>query len=742
MTLRTRACWLWILLGLFALRVLGQLLVALSRAPFLPPMEEWYSGLIPYPQLLLSQFLTILLYGKVCVDFSRGQGFFVTSRKWLGSGLLGFGVLYLGVMVIRYILRMSLYPSERWVGGSIPIFFHWVLASFLLIVGTYHAALTRKADPGGMKRWPIRMGRLFGVLAVSGSVLAWLGWQLAPSGLAYVLRARAPEFPVRIERGATLSTLDGVKMVAEIYHPQRLKKTPTILVRIPLVRDLMVRLFSDVVGRFWAERGYTVIFQATRGHHPSGGTYVPFRYERNDGIETLNWVARQPWWNGRLGMWGGSYFGYTQWVLADQVDPGPSALLVQICSTDWYRMFYPGGAFSLANALYWAVWSGTGRDKPPSSEVLQPGYEGLPLIEADNRTGQDIDFFNQWVTHTERDSYWADVDGSNRPESLVAPVLLMAGWYDPFLPGMLDDFVRIREGARPNVVRNTRLIIGPWRHARSLILPGGPKLRNYRLDSIEPSLAWFDQYLKNGILDTVAAPVRIFVMGRNVWRDEHEWPPARAQQRAYYLRSAGQASSVTGDGQLSIKLPIEEESPDTYVYDPVNPVPTAGGALFGPRGGISLQNAIEARPDVLVYSTPVLNKDIEVTGPIKLVLYVSTTAPSTDFTGKLIDVHPDGSAYNVSEGILRRSYQGTDQPTEIEIDLWPTSMVFLKGHRIRLEVSSSNYPRFDRNPNTGRSIGMETEMMRATQTLFHDQQNPSRVILPVIESESSDVRIE
>ncbi len=475
--LRRRARWLWILTGLFALRVIGQLLVALGWAPFLPPMEEWFSGILAYPLLLATQIVILLLYIKICLDFTRGRGYFVTPRRRLGVGLLWFGGIYLAAMILRYVLRMSLYPEERWLGGAIPIILHWVLAAFLLIVGQYHWSRTRRAARASSRShalgWLVAAGMGTCLLGCSSTIV------MKPSSalLARYLRFREPEHAVRVERGVPMITSDGVTLVSNLYRPRGLATTPTILVRLPLLKDWKVRLSADVVGYLWAQRGYTAVIQATRGRHPSGGTYVPFRYERQDGIETLRWLTQQPWWDGQLGMWGGSYFGYTQWVLADQRNPGPSALFVQICSTDWHRMFYPGGAFSLASALYWAVWSGNNLPEPPSPESLQPGFDGFPLIEADDRLGRDFSFFNDWVTHTARDSYWVEVDGEQRPESVVAPVLIMAGWYDPFLPGAIADFLRIRQSSNPAVATDSRLIIGAWAHARPVTLPGGRLLR-------------------------------------------------------------------------------------------------------------------------------------------------------------------------------------------------------------------------------------------------------------------------
>jgi hypothetical protein len=325
----------------------------------------------------------------------------------------------------------------------------------------------------------------------------------------------------------------------------------------------------------------------------------------------------------------------------------------------------------------------------------------------------------------------------------------MAGWYDPFLPSQLADFQQIQAEADRAIAQSTRLVIGPWVHAGTVTFPDGTTPRNYRLESIEPSLPWFDQHLRNEG-NPYPAPVRIYVMGANEWRDEQEWPLARTQATPFYLHSNRQANSAAGDGELRLEAvsadSLEDRGGDRFTYDPQNPVPSAGGTMLGPNSGIRPQNEVEARDDVLVYSTPPLERDTEVTGNIQLTLYVSTTAPSTDFSAKLVDVYPDGMAYNVSEGILRRDYPTVStaeelsltteiQPvTEIQIDLWPTSQVFHQGHRIRLEVSSSNYPRFDRNPNTGGFIPTEMEGAIAQQTLYHSATHPSRLILPLIPS--------
>jgi putative CocE/NonD family hydrolase len=731
---------LWALLGLFVLRVLAQALIAAGHGSFLPPWEEWFSGLVPYPQLLASQVLILLGYGKVCLDFTQRRGFFATPRRWMGTLFLAVGSLYFSTMVIRYVIRMALYPLERWTGGAIPIFFHWVLAGFLLIVGTYHRRSVPRTSP---VRHQVRRRLILAaawVVTIAG-VLGWVAYQLTPTILAVMLDARRPEHAVRIERAVAMTTSDGVRLVSDIYHPLRTLHTPTLLVRIPFSKTFTNSQFATIVGRFWAERGYTVVIQGTRGRYESGGRHTPLVDERRDGIETLAWLKQQPWFDGRLGMWGGSAFGHTQWAIADRLPSAPagrSGLMVQISSTDFHGMFYPGGAFSLASALFWAVRSRGAEDVWPDADGLRRGFDGVPLVQADDRAAGDIGFFDDWVTHQTRDEYWKAIDGDNRVATLQAPVMLMAGWFDPFLPGQLSDFERIRREAREDVARATRLVIGPWAHAETVVLPSGVRNRNYRLESLSPSISWFDRHLL--FRDAGAppdAPVRIYVMGANVWRDEREWPLRRARETTWYLQSGGHANSADGDGRLTMDLPSLDESPDTFLADPAKPVPTRGGAVIGEGAGAVPQNDVEARPDVLVYSTPPLAEDMEVTGPVSAVLYVTSSSPSADFTVKLVDVHADGTAFNVSDGILRRGYQAAtsaapSEPTAIVIALWPTSMVFRKGHRIRLEVAGSNFPRFDRNPHTGEPSATATLTAVATQTVHHGPQVPSRIVLPVV----------
>jgi putative CocE/NonD family hydrolase len=749
----TAARILWCLLGLFVLRVAGQAAVGLGYGSFLPAWEEWFSGVVAYPALLASQLVIVAVFLKICIDFTRGDGFFARPRRHLGAALLAIGSIYLGVMLVRYVLRMTLYPAERWTGGSIPIFFHWVLASFVLVMGFSHR---RTAPAAGAPKHPLARRVALGLWWTTGAaaVLAWVAYQVAPTILASVLDARRPEYAVRVERSAGMQTRDGVTLRADIFHPLRVTKTPTILVRIPFSKTVTNVLFADVVGRFWAERGYTVVIQGTRGRYESGGEHEPLVHERKDGLETLHWLESQPWFDGRLGMWGGSTFGYTQWVIADAL-PRDAALMIQISSTSFYDMFYPGGAFSLSSALFWAMRSHGSEDVWPDRAALDRGVNGWPAADADLRAvGKRVPFFQDWIRNPEWEASgsalptlnWASIDLTDRPDSrfLNAATFLMAGWFDPFLPSQLQDFKRIRARA-DKVAQDVRLVIGPWAHAVTVPLPGVPATRNYRLESLAPSIPWFDRHLRRDLEEPKTwAPVRLYVMGANVWRDEQEWPLARARETSWYLSSNGRANSASGDGRLTLAPPTTDVV-DSFESDPQNPVPTRGGSALGLGAGVEDQSDVERRQDVLVYTSDPLDADTEVTGPVAVELFVDASTLSADFTAKLVDVDADGTPFNVCDGILRWSQPLPGrplpelippvfgmQPKRIRIELWPTSMLFRRGHRIRLEIAGSNFPRFDRNPHDGGFAFNATRPKVSTQHVAHGAGMPSRLILPIV----------
>ncbi|MCG6158234.1 CocE/NonD family hydrolase [Rubinisphaera margarita] len=733
---------LWGLLALFCMRVLGQFLVETGLTPFLPPSPEWFSGLIPYPWLLSSQVLIIGLMVRINLGITRQWTWYARPHRALAQILLFLGIVYLSVMAIRYSVRMSLYPAERWTGRSIPIFFHWVLACYVLTLGGYfrrRAKVPASEQSGSsmFRRVCLAVTWVGIILLTFTATLVWTAYLLLPSYLASELGARRSEYAVIIEKAVPLTTRDGVELKADVYRPYRLEKTPTILVRLPFSHNWRVDLFASIVGRLWAERGYTAIIQGVRGRGDSRGEHVPFEHEREDSLDTLNWVSEQSWYNGQVGMWGGSYFAYTQWVIADQSDPGLDAMIVMESSTDHYGMLYPQGVFALESALYWALTSYGPVNYTVPDEMLERGTRTLPVIEADDRASADIGFFNNWVTHRTRDEYWKKVDGLDRVRTLQAPVLLMGGWYDPYLPTQLNDYRTIQTEAKREVAEETRLIIGPWIHAETIEFPNGFQGTHFRIESLAPTISWFDRHLK-GKPTPEMAPVRIFVMGRNEWRDEQEWPLEREKRVEYFLTPEGETHR---GGTLRTNDPGTETTAFPYTYDPDDPVPTQGGPMLGTRAGIRQQNDLETRTDVLVFSTDVLEEPVEVTGVPRATLYVRTSAASTDFTVKLVDVYPDGSAWNICDGLVRikpeaLAENAEGEPMEVAVELWPTSNVFLPGHRIRIEVSSSNFPRYERNLNTGQFDPGQVESVVARQTLYCCGQTASRIELPVIPAQA------
>jgi len=374
-------------------------------------------------------------------------------------------------------------------------------------------------------------------------------------------------------------------------------------------------------------------------------------------------------------------------------------------------------------------------------------FHYLPLQTLDRQAGRDLNFWQDWLDHLADDAYWTDLKIADKWGEISVPALNMGGWYDVFSAETFTNFNGLRQHGRTPEARQSKLIVGPWVHNLSCasktgdIEFGAPSM----VDLMQLELRWFDYWLKgidNGIVDE--APLQLFIMGINQWRDEHEWPLARTDWQNWYLHSGGQANTLRGDGSLSPQPPVEEAT-DHYIYDPEFPAQTIGGnnccaphiVPWGPYD----QRPVEMRSDVLCYTSKPLTTDLEVTGPIKLILYAATDGPDTDWTAKLVDVSPTGYAKNLCDGIIRARYRENlakpkliepNQVYQYEIELGVTGNVFLAGHRLRLEVSSANFPRFARNLNTGQPINTGTDMRPARQTIHHSAVYPSHLILPVI----------
>ena len=559
---------------------------------------------------------------------------------------------------------------------------------------------------------------------------------------------------------------DGITLYADLYRPAGDTPLPTLLQRTPYDKSQSRTGSLDALRA--ASHGYAVVIQDTRGRYASEGEFYPFLNEPDDGYDTVQWCAAQPWSSGKIGMFGRSYVGATQWLCAITNPPALAAIAPGITASDYYEGWtYQGGAFALGFALSWTLRQLTMANldaisrrhnvPPDTRQMLRDAFNRLdltfqhqPIIDLPHLQDPLAGYYYDWIRHSTSDDYWRRWRIEDHYSSLTVPALHIGGWHDIFLLGTLRNYAGMRNTAANPVARaGQRLIVGPWHHGPFGETSGdyffGLESSGAALDTDGLQLRWFDHWLKgepNGV--DADPPVRIFVMGRNQWRDESQWPPARAQFTDYYLHSAGHANTAAGDGTLSTIAP-QDEPTDCYLYAPRHPVPTRGGPLCcGPSfvpGGAYDQQDIETRPDILCYTTPPLDADLEVTGPVTLTLYAATTAADTDFTAKLVDVSPCGSARNLTDGIIRARYrQGTDAPHpitphtihEYAIDLVATSNVFQAGHRIRLEISSSNFPRFDRNFNTAADPWAATDSIPALQTIHHTAAHPSRLHLPII----------
>ena len=564
-----------------------------------------------------------------------------------------------------------------------------------------------------------------------------------------------PTHRVRIENDVRVPMRDGITVSVDIYRPDASGRFPSILIRTPYNNNTDQAVAQ---GKWFAERGYVMIQADVRGKFDSAGDFYPFKNEPDDGFDTDEWIAKQPWFDGKLGTMGGSYVGFTQWSQAIRGSKYLTAMAATVTTPDTYgNWFYTNGALNYAFALSWGAVSIDGRVAQFTGAYDWPSvYRTLPIANAPAAAGHRAPHYRDWVAHPRRDALWSALSHEDKYDTIGVPILTVEGWYDIFLRGALQDHVAVGGKAKNDTARRgKRLLIGPWVHStgRRNNTPAGqaadPNAVDFGaaadVDLQRVYLRWFDYWLKgidNGVLND--PPVRIFVMGENYWRDEHEWPLARTQYTNYYLASGGRANSLLGDGTLSAKRRSGAES-DSYVYDPENPVPTLGGNLCCAQqvpSGPWDQRAAERRDDVLVFTSEPLTAPVEVTGPITMTLFASSNARDTDWTAKLVDVGPDGFARNVQDGIVRARYREASATTaspiepgrvyEYTIDMWATSNTFLPGHRIRLEVSSSNFPRFDRNLNTGEDQATGTRMQKATQTIYHSERYPSHVVLPVI----------
>jgi len=550
---------------------------------------------------------------------------------------------------------------------------------------------------------------------------------------------------VRINFDHRVPMRDGITLSADIYHPVdpacEAKTYPVILTRTPYLKA-DIRMLETA--RYFAERGYVFVAMDVRGRGDSDGEFTPYVNDGQDGYDTIEWCAAQSWSNGSVGTLGGSYLGRIQWLAALHQPPHLRAMIVLVTPSDPF-VETPTGLFSPMHLCWFHFVSG---------RVLQPMeavdwaqvYEHLPLLTMDERAGRYNRHWHEAFEHPQLDDYWEPQCYQTKFERVNVPVLHISGWYDDEQIGTPLNYTGMtKRGATPQARASQRLLMGPWGHGVNTEAKLGEVDFGQQslIDLRGEELSWFDSWLKDStsVASANEAPVRIFVMGINEWRDEHEWPLARTQWTPYYLHSGGRANSRFGDGALSIAKPELDEPHDSYRYDPARPVPFITEQTSSQIGGPDDYAAIERRDDVLVYVTGPLADDVEVIGPIRVDLYASSSAPDTDFMAKLVDIWPTGFTQRLCDGMVRARFrEGMDRPSLIEpskiyhysIDCWNTCQVFKTGHRIGLEISSSAFPKYDRNLNTGAPLGATTEMAVAEQRICHDEEHPSAIVLPII----------
>lgn len=542
---------------------------------------------------------------------------------------------------------------------------------------------------------------------------------------------------IAIDRDVFIKMSDGVSLCADVYRPTAAAAHPTIITRTPYLKE--TDRFTKRA-QYFADHGYVYIIQDVRGRGKSQGDFYPFFNEAKDGYETLTWAAKQNWSSGILGMIGASYGAWTQWLTAPLQHPNLVTMISEASPPDFFQCLpYQGGAFSLP-LLSWLIELDRHPQRDISSIDWNSVLKGRPLRELDRACGCELKAWRDWLDHDHDDSYWAQIAFNRQMDRISLPVFHISGWYDDVLVGALINYANMNASTRcPQ-----KLLIGPWPHRVNTQstygqIDFGPA---GIIDLFDIQREWFDRWLKDSPLGIgTEAPVSFYVMGANRWKDEQQWPPSSVRLQRFYLSSKGNANTRLGDGQLDTVAPLSDRH-DDYDYDPFKPTPFLTQPGWLQLGGPDDYREVETREDVLVYSTQPLEKDLAIAGPLMVHLFAASSAEDTDFTARVLDVHPNGYAMRLNDGIVRARFRSSyrssvslvpDQVYEYHIDCWATSHVFEKGHKVRLEISSSAFPRFDPNLNTGLPIGTDEMPVIARQRIHHGLRFPSHIVLPVMD---------
>lgn len=563
-------------------------------------------------------------------------------------------------------------------------------------------------------------------LGLVGVVLvAVVGWVLRRRIWARLLGLSPAGYDVTIHRNIRVAMRDGVTLATDYYQPQGMGPGPTVLIRTPYGRRGAIAMPTPLFAERFAERGYHVICQDTRGRFDSAGEFEPFVDEADDGATTIEWIVNQPWSDGQVGMWGASYVGYVQWAAAAHGSPHIKALVPVITQAD-LNLIADDGQFGLDTIARWLVvldamvsptmpiWERFRHlaDVTVQDNKIGAGLAHLPIAQLDQLVlGREEPFYQTWMAHDDiADPYWQAIDHRPTVGAVTAPVHLVAGWHDLFLQGQLDDYLSLERAGRAPY-----LTVGHWGHLH---------MEN-QLVGLQVGLDWFDVQLKGQGYKLPQKRVRLFVMGADEWRDYDVWPPA-GTPTTYHLHSDKTLATTPANGQTQ---------PSYYRYDPADPTPNVGGALMSPRAGSVDNRAVEAREDVLLFTTAPLAEATEVIGQATVTLFVRSSGAFCDFFVRLCDVYPTGESMNVCDGMVRvspgRGQPQSDGTLKLEIELASTAYQFRPGHQIRLQIASGAHPRIARNLGTSDSVVHGTTMVAVDQTIYHDGNHLSQLILPV-----------
>ncbi|MGC7095321.1 CocE/NonD family hydrolase [Amycolatopsis lurida] len=511
-----------------------------------------------------------------------------------------------------------------------------------------------------------------------------------------------------VRRDLRVPMPDGVDLLANHWAPREGGDgLPIALIRTPYGRS---GVFGAVMARPLAERGYQVLIQSTRGGFGSGGDFDPMRQERADGLATLDWLVKQPWAGDAIVLFGPSYLGYVQWAVADQLPPQVKAVIPQVTESALTLEFLRADGLSLETPFVWGVLVGIQERRLAilrqaiQAKKTAKALRTLPLADADRAAfGERSAYIQDMLTNDAASSRWSGSDHRDRVAGVSVPVSSIGGWYDIFLPGQLRDFQALQDAGRP-----ARLTVGPWTHVGVDNTPF--------LEALGFGLAH-----ARGEQPPPRQPVRLYVTGEEAWRGFDTWPPEGYAPQRFHLQA---------DGQLAAGAPSESE-PDRYRYDPADPTPAAGGVRMVKDSGRVDNTALEARPDVLTYTTGPLAEDVEAIGEVSAEIWFSSSLSHADVFVRLCDVDPAGRSWNVCDGLTSVTDADSDGPRRVTVRLWPTAHRFGRGHRIRVQVSSGAFPRYARNPGTGESPATATTLLAADQKVHHDPAHASAIILPI-----------